>query len=163
MEGWRDRISEIKSGSFQVCLTQGINIRMITPEAAAALASIEYRDSRFDRRRLYTAWDNLGDESRFFAGLDMLNQAGIPNRRIMVYMLIGYAKGETMSSILYRFGRLAGVGVLPYPMVYDNSRVELKRFQRWVIRGFYNWLPFEEYRKKAITGGNVFQGKLYGA
>ena len=42
---------------------------MITDETAAALASVEYRDDDFQRRRLYTAWDNLGDERRFFTGV----------------------------------------------------------------------------------------------
>ena len=102
---WKDRIEEIRDG-FRVSFNQGINIRMVTDEVAAALASIEYRDDNFERRRLYTAWDNLGDEKRFFTGLERLNAAGIPSKHLMVYMLIGYRPGETMKDILYRFNRL---------------------------------------------------------
>ena len=119
---------------------QGINIRMVTDEVAAALASIEYRDDNFERRRLYTAWDNLGDEKRFFTGLERLNAAGIPSKHLMVYMLIGYRPGETMKDILYRFNRLREAGCKPYPMVFERWRQpELRRFARWAIRGTTRW------------------------
>lgn len=39
--------------------------------------------------RLYTAWDNIGDESVFFNGVDKLEKAGIPPKHLMAYMLIG--------------------------------------------------------------------------
>ena len=74
---WPDRIAELREGGFRVSFSQGINIRMITDESAAALASVEYRDDNFRRRRLYTAWDNLGDERRFFDGLERLNAVGM--------------------------------------------------------------------------------------
>jgi hypothetical protein len=48
---------------------------MIDDEAAAPLASIPLYDDSFTRRRLYTAWDNLGDEERFFRGVDTLETA----------------------------------------------------------------------------------------
>ncbi len=41
-DSWRDHIREIIDGSFRVCLSQGINVRMITSETAEALASIQY-------------------------------------------------------------------------------------------------------------------------
>ena len=40
-ESWRDHIREIIDGDFRVCLSQGINVRMITTETAEALASIQ--------------------------------------------------------------------------------------------------------------------------
>jgi hypothetical protein len=40
-ESWREHIREIIDGNFQVCLSQGINVRMITTETAEALASIQ--------------------------------------------------------------------------------------------------------------------------
>ena len=143
---WRDHIRDIRNGKFRICLTQGINVRMITEEAAAALASIEYRDSSFRRRRIYTAWDNLGDERRFFDGIDRLEEAGIPPRNVMAYMLVGYAKGETWEFVFHRFNRMVARGVLPYPMVYDRTRKDLKHFQRWAVTGLYRAVPFSEYR-----------------
>jgi hypothetical protein len=70
VEQWRARIDEIRKGRFRVSFTQGINLRAITPETAAALASVDYRDDQFKVRRLYTAWDNLGDERVFFRGVE---------------------------------------------------------------------------------------------
>ena len=147
-EGWPDRIAELREGRFRVSFNQGINIRIITDETAAALASVEYRDDDFRRRRLYTAWDNLGDERRFFTGLERLNVASIPSRHVMVYMLVGYKAGETMDEVLYRFNRLVSAGCRPYPMVYEWWRQpELRRFARWAIRRYYEVVPWEEYRR----------------
>jgi hypothetical protein len=94
-EQWEARIDEIRTGGFKVCLNQGINTRMIDDESAKALASIPYYDDGFKTRRLYTAWDNIGDEERFFRGVDTLERHGIPPRNLLVYMLVGYDKRET--------------------------------------------------------------------
>lgn len=102
-DGWRDRIAEIRDGGFKVSFSQGINVRAMTPEVAAALATVEYRSSDFKRRRLYTAWDNLKDEEVFFRGVDELERAGIPPRHLMAYMLIGFDKRETWERIHHRF------------------------------------------------------------
>jgi hypothetical protein len=42
---WRERVAEIRDGGFKVCMSQGINVRLIDEEAAKALATIEYRDT----------------------------------------------------------------------------------------------------------------------
>ena len=152
-DAWRDRIGELREGRFKVSFNQGINIRMITDETAEAIASVEYRDDNFRRRRLYVAWDNLRDEQVFFAGLERLNAAGIPSRHVMVYMLVGYKPSETMEEVLYRFNRLRDAGCKPYPMVYERWRQpELRRFARWVIGRFHEFIPWEEFgtRGKAL-------------
>lgn len=143
---WRDRIKEIRDGKFKVCLSQGINTRLIDDEAAEALASIEYRDTKFERRRLYTAWDNLKDEGRFFAGVDRLEKAGVPPTNLMTYMLIGYDKNETWERIWHRFNRMVERGIKPYPMVFDRSRKDLVAFQRWVVMGLYRIVSWAEYK-----------------
>jgi hypothetical protein len=148
---WRDRIREIREGKFRLCLSQGINVRMITEEAAAALASIEYRDTRFRKRKLYTAWDNLGDEARFYAGVRKLEAAGIPATHLRAYMLMGFDPKETWQRIWYRFRRMVDWGIEPYPMVYDRTRADLLCFQRWVVRGLYRTIPWPEYKRQTKT------------
>lgn len=143
--GWQDRIAEIRAGGFRVSFTQGINVRAMTPEVASAIASIEYRDDGFSRRRLYTAWDNLKDGDVFFRGIDMLEAAGVPPTNVMAYMLVGFDKKETWDRIWDRFNRMVERGIRPYPMVYDNNRKDLKRFQRWVVTGLYRAVKFEDY------------------
>lgn len=150
-DGWQSRIDEIRSGGFKVCLSQGINIRMIDDEAASALATVEFRDDQFSRRRLYTAWDNLKDEAVFFKGIDCLAHHGIPPQFLMVYMLVGFDKLETWDRIWHRFNAMTAAGVAVYPMVFDcrakdpERYRELKRFQRWVITGLWRATPFAQY------------------
>lgn len=142
---WQDRIAEIRDGQFRVSFTQGINVRAMTPEVAAAIASIQYRDDGFTQRRLYTAWDNLKDEEVFFRGVDTLEAAGVPPKHLMAFMLIGFDKNETWERIHRRFNRMVERGIRPYPMVFDQSRRDLKQFQRWVITGLYRAVPFDKY------------------
>lgn len=149
-DGWQDRIQEIRDGGFKVSFTQGINVRAMTPEVAEALASIQYRDDGFSRRRLYTAWDNLKDEAMFFSGVDTLAEAGVPPSHLMAYMLVGFDKKETWERLFHRFHRMTERGVHPYPMVFDPpingmDRLQLKRFQRWAVTGLYRAVPFDQY------------------
>lgn len=117
-ESWHGHIREIIDGNFRVCLSQGINVRMITDESAEALASIQYRDTKFKKRILYVAWDSLRDEQVFFNGIDMLEKAGIPPSHVRSYMLIGYDGHETWDRIWYRFRKMVKREIEPYPMVY---------------------------------------------
>jgi len=154
-EQWQARIEEIRSGKFRVCLSQGINVRLIDDESAQALASIEYRESRFQERRLYTAWDNLRDEGIFFKGIDKLECAGIPAKNVMAYMLVGFDIEETWERIWHRFNRMVDRGILPYPMVYDRKRTDLVSFQRWVITGLYRIVKWDEYKRSTKSAASV--------
>ena len=160
---WEARLQEIRDGKFKVCLNQGINIRMIDDDSAAGLASIPYYDDQFTTKRLYTAWDNIGDEARFFRGVETLRKHGIKPYRLMVYMLIGYDQRETWERVMYRFNKMVALKIRPYPMVYGDKKRTLPlggynedigdrtlgEFQRWVIRKAYNFIPFELYDANA--------------
>lgn len=118
-----------------------------TAEAAHHLAQIPYYDDSFKRRCLYTAWDNLRDEKIFFEGVERLEQAGIPPSHLRVYMLVGFDPSETWERIFYRFSRMVERRIEPYPMVYNSQDKELKKFQRWAIRRYYEFIPWNEYRR----------------
>lgn len=160
-DDWRARIDEIRTGGFRVCISQGINVRLIDDESAQALASIEYRDTKFGRRRLYTAWDNLHDERVFFRGVDTLQRAGVPPRHLMVYMLVGYDPLETWPQIWRRFNLMVERGIRPYPMVYRRDRADLRAFQRWVLRGLYRAVPFRDYEMSAEARARVTDWSQY--
>jgi hypothetical protein len=147
---WRERIQEIRDGGYRVCFSQGINTRLINTEAAEALASVQYRNTKFNERKLYTAWDNIGDESVFFRGVDTLERAGVPSKHLMAYMLIGCDPAETWGRIWHRFNRMVERGIEPYPMVYQKARArkDLVCFQRWVITGLYRIVPWGEYERE---------------
>lgn len=142
---WRGRVLEIKEGGFKVCLSQGINARMISDEAAEALAGIDYFDADFRKRRLYTAWDSRPDEEVLFRGLGRLVKAGVPPGRITVYMLIGYWAGETEDDWLYRRGRLRDFGCDPYPMPFHRTPLTVG-FQRWCVGHYDRKIPWAEWK-----------------
>lgn len=172
---WRERVAEIREGGFKVCFSQGINIRAMTPEVAASIAAIDYRDTKFDRRRLYTAWDNYGDLTAFFRGVELLGAAGVPPDHLMAYMLMGFAKGETMPALETRFWAMARVGIRPYPMIYVDQATgaprnglplaELKRLQRWAILGRYHGCALVDFdeskrdRRPRRRGPDLFDGR----
>lgn len=142
---WPRRIAELRDGKFRVCFSQGVNTRLLDRESAAALATLEYRDTKFKRRRLYTAWDNLKDETVFFRGVELLRTAGVPPTNLLTYMLVGYEKNETWDVLWYRFNRMVGLGIKPYPMVFDRTRTDLLCWQRWVVMGLYRIIPWPAY------------------
>jgi hypothetical protein len=162
-EQWEARIEEIVSGDFKVCLNQGINVRMIDDASARAIGMIKHTNDTFDKKVVYTAWDNLGDEQRFFHGVDLLEKYGTPSSRLRVYMLIGYDKRETWERVFYRFDKMAEREIQPYPMIYGErhrslpsetddrrlTQLTLADFQRWVLRRMYPIKPFADYYKAA--------------
>jgi hypothetical protein len=143
---WRDRIAEIRTGGFKVSFSQGINCRAIGPEEAEAIASVNYRDDGMKVRRIYTAWDNRKDEKRLFRGLQLLVDAGVKPRQIMVYILIGYWPGETAEDREHRRSQIRSFGATPYPMPFVRTP-ELVGFQRWVIGAYDKGIPWEEWKE----------------
>jgi hypothetical protein len=144
-EEWRARLHEIRSGGFRVCFSQGINIRLVDEESARELANLEYRDDSFQRRQLYTAWDNFKERGVFTKGVKTLEEAGIPPRHLMVYMLIGYRR-ESWAEIHARFDQLVALGCKPYPMVFEERKhPQLKALQRWTVQRTYLHIPWATY------------------
>ncbi len=132
-------------GDFKVCFNQGINTRLIKAWTAPYLASLKYYDDSFTQRRIYTAWDNLEDESTFMEGIGYMLEAGIKPEHILVYMLVGYDPSETWERLFYRFNKMTAMGLRPYPMVFNNQRKDLKLFQKWVVRRYYELVPWEDF------------------
>mgnify|MGYP001581899535 CR=1 FL=1 len=165
---WQKRIDELIQGGFKVSFNQGINARMLTDETAAAIASVDYRDDSMKTKRIYTAWDNQKDETRLFRGLEALVKHGVRPYQIMVYILIGYWKGETHENRDFRRRRLREFGAIPYPMPFVRSK-ELVGFQRWVIGAYDKRVPWDEWEKARymptnmetlvdpITGGKTYR------
>ena len=148
---WQDRCDEILAGDFAVCFSQGINIRLFNEEQAAVLAKLNFRDTKFKSRKIYTAWDNHKDEDRFFRGIKILRDAGINPSNIMAYMLVGYHPKETLEDVLYRVEKMKEWKIDPYPMVFqsvDNPKKDrtMAQVQRWVRTGLYRKTSFYEYK-----------------
>lgn len=145
---WRDMIETIREGNFAVCFNQGINIRMITDETAAAIASINLRDDNFKKPCVYTAWDSSKDETVLFRGLNALVKYGIKPDNIMVYMLIAYDQDQDEADWLYRQQRLRQFGCRPFPMPFVRN-LKTIGFQRWVVHAYdkrISWSRFKAAR-----------------
>ena len=141
---WRDRVQELREGGYRVCLTQGVNVRLMNDEAAEALASIDYRDGQFKSRRLYTALDNPKDTGRFNHGIQRLIDHGVKPHHILVYMLVGYWPGERHEDRESRLRAIRRLGALPYPMPFTRTP-ELIGFQRWCIGGYDKQIGWAEW------------------
>lgn len=144
---WREKSAEIIEGNYKVCFSQGINIRLFDKEAAQILAKMRYYDDQFERKRIYTAWDNLRDANIFFRGIGYLTGAGVNPKNIMVYFLCNYWEKGLTHDVWERFNQMVAIGLEPYPMVYDieNADADIKRFQTWVIRRAYHKIEFQNY------------------
>jgi hypothetical protein len=156
-EKWYERSREIIDGDFKVCFNQGINVRLIHKEGAEQLVQMKYMDDSFSTKRIYTAWDNRRDESIFMKGIEIMLSAGVKPNHIMVYMLCGYWNWETFDDVYYRFQRMTDMGLMPYPMIFGESKnyKELKKFQQWVIRRYWQFTPWEAFkseREKSFYG-----------
>lgn len=151
---WRERISEIRDGGFKVSFNQGINARCLTEEAAEAIASVDYRDDSMKTKRIYTAWDNLDDEERLFAGLGRLAKYGVKPDHIMVYMLCGYWPNEKQSDREHRRLRLREFGARPYPMPYVRTK-EIVGFQRWIIGAYDKRFTWEHWERAGYRPENL--------
>lgn len=160
---WQSRVNEIRDGDFRVSFNQGINVRFITDESAAAIASIKYRDDGFKTPRIYTAWDNRKDEQRLFAGLELLFKYGVKPDNIMVYMLIGYWPGETEADWLYRASQLRAFGARPYPMPYIRTHAAVG-FQRWIVGAYdkrISWADWQSARYEPRRLDALIDGELF--
>jgi hypothetical protein len=155
--GWRASVESMRTGPFRVCFSQGINARMISDEAAKAIASVDYRDDSFKVKRIYTAWDNRKDEGVLFRGLDRLAAAGVKPDHVMVYILVGYWAGETHEDRDYRRRRLREWGARPYPMPFVRTP-ELVNFQRWVIGAYDKRISWPDWCSAKGQPRNLQQG-----
>jgi hypothetical protein len=150
VRSWRTRIGEMQAGKFRVCFNQGINARMLTDEAASAIASVDYRSRNFKDKRIYTAWDNMQDEDKLFRGMESLVKYGVSPDHIMVYVLIGYdhatetAKPALTSEDFFRQRRLREFGCRPYPMPFVRTP-ETVGFQRWVVGAYDKRIPWVDW------------------
>jgi hypothetical protein len=143
---WPRRIEELRAGRFKVSFNQGINARVLSDEAAAAIASVDYRDDGMKNRWLYTAWDSKGDEAVLFRGLERLTKHGIRPDNIIVYTLIGYWADDTEADWLHRQRRLREFGARPYPMPYNRRDPLQMGFQRWCVRRADLKVPWSDYK-----------------
>jgi len=140
-----DRLKGIERVDFQ-----GLDARVLTEYHAARLTELDLGVIR-------VAWDETATEKSTWRGIYRLLGAGIPKRRVRVYVLIGFR--DDPADALYRLERIRGAGLLPCPQRYNplkamsrDSHVgsgwmdsELTRFMRYWYSPRVWGVPFEEW------------------
>jgi len=143
---WREKLEYFIRQGLKVNFNQGLDIRLINEENAALLAQVKYYDRKFQRRRLYFAYDDPSLENLVKNRINLLNDAGIPSRHLMFYILTGY--NTTFMEDYRRFDVIAKLGCMPFIMIYNNKPgKQLHDFARWVNQRFYEFIPWEEYEQ----------------
>ena len=123
-----------------VDFSQGLDIRLITPDNAALLNKVRTKAVHF-------AWDNPDmDLTPYFRRF--LELTSIKNfRKRKVYVLTNY--GSTHEQDLYRVNTLRAMGYDPYVMVYERPTATAitRHLQRWVNnkRIFHTVPDFSDY------------------
>ena len=159
---WAARIEEIKAHNLSVNFSQGLNIRNLKPEQAAAIASLRFRNMSGTKKQVHFAWDDPRHEKLIHKGIQICVDAGIKTYQMAFYVLIGYH--STIEQDLHRVEMLRSYGCDPYVMPYDKSDEYQRRFARWVNhKAIFKSVPWEEYRqgiKRATNDEN--QRELFG-
>lgn len=140
---WERLLGQLADSRATVDFTQGLDVRLVSPEKAAAL-------NRIKIKMLHFAWDNPEDDLRpyFKRFLELTFVKDYRKRR--VYVLTNY--GSTHEQDLYRIYTLRDMGYDPYVMVYDKPTApyETRQLQRWVNnkRLFHTVKDFRDYDPK---------------
>ena len=140
-----DRIAEIRRHDLRVSFSQGLNIRIITDEQAAALASVEFRSLGGKKKQVHFAWDQWGKgtEKLIDEGFARVTAAGIRPHQMAFFVLVGWHTTEAQD--LYRIDKLHGMGCDVFVMPYDRSNPYQKALTRWNNGHAWRSVPWSEY------------------
>lgn len=134
-------ILQLAESRAWVDFSQGLDIRLITPDNMALLNQVRTKAVHF-------AWDNPNEDLTGYFRRFLELTAIKSSRRRRVYVLTNY--GSTHEQDLYRVETLRGMGYDPYVMVYDRPTAPkiTRQLQRWVNnkRIFYAVPKFADYR-----------------
>ncbi len=134
-QDWERFLGQLVDSGAWVDFTQGLDIRLMTPEKAAAL-------NRVKTRMLHFAWDSPQEDLVPYLK-KFLEMTSVKNyRKRRVYVLTNY--GSTMEQDLYRIYTLRDMGYDPFVMVYDKPSAPpaTRRLQQWVNnKRFFRTVP----------------------
>ena len=158
---WERRIDEVLEFDLQVNFSQGLNIRNLKPEQAAAIASVRFRNLKGTKKQVHFAWDDPRHEKLIHKGITTAIDAGLKPHQMAFYVLIGYH--STPAEDLHRIETLRAYGVDPFVMPYDRTDFYQASFARYVNRkAVFNRVSWEEYRTEIRPKPtSEYQGDLW--
>lgn len=137
---WEKLLSQLIQSKASVDFTQGLDIRLATPEKVMLL-------NRIKTKMLHFAWDNPEDDltAYFRRFVEITNVTDYRRRR--VYVLVNYNSSHEQD--LYRIYTLRDMGYDPYVMVYEKTTAPpvTRKLQRWVNNKhfFHAVLDFNDF------------------
>lgn len=142
---WSARIAEVRRHGLRVSFSQGLNIRIITDEQVAALASVQFRSLGGQKKQVHFAWDQWGKgtEKLIDEGFARVTAAGIKPHQMAFFVLVGWNTTEEQD--LYRIDKLHGMGCDVFVMPYNRSDPYQKALARWNNRHVWRSVPWPEY------------------
>ncbi len=134
-------ILQLAESRAWVDFSQGLDIRLITPDNVALL-------NRVRTKAVHFAWDNPNEDLTGYFQRFLELTAIKSSRRRRVYVLTNY--GSTHEQDLYRVDTLRQMGYDPYVMVYERPTAPkiTRQLQRWVNNKqiFYTVQNFADYK-----------------
>jgi hypothetical protein len=133
-----DKLHEIRDRGLIIDITQGIDVRLVTPEIAQALSEVKHL------RSIHYAWDLMSFERQVMEGIKILAKY-IKTYHHLCMTLTGY--DTTFEQDEYRFHKLIYMKIDPYIMPYNKIYPTEKHhhFARWVNGRIYKKCSFEQY------------------
>ena len=143
---WDFHMMELAESKACVDFSQGLDLRLMTPQKIADLNIIKWKNIHF-------SWDNPDDDltDRLNDVMSGLNKAN--RRNITVYILTNY--NSTHEQDMHRIMSVRAAGAQPYVMVYRKPTAPkiTRQLARWVNAPniFWSVPTFDEYKKKVIN------------
>lgn len=119
---------------------EALDIRLITNETAAALATVKIG------KTIHFAWDGHSQDEAVPRGISILERAGIKPYRLMFYVLVGFNTSRAYD--LHRIYTIRDLGANPFVMPFDKSNRYQKDLARWCNnKAIFKTTPdFRDYR-----------------
>lgn len=143
------KLHEIRDRGLTLDITQGIDVRLMTPEIAQALSEVKHL------RSIHYAWDLMNFEKQVMEGIRVFSQQ-VKIYKHLCFILTGY--NTIFEEDMYRFRKLDDLNIRPYVMPYNKEFHSAKdhHFARWVNARIHRACSFEEY-EPWIKSKNSYQ------
>lgn len=142
---WKDNLQQLIDSKAYVYFTQGVDIRMMTPEKAEYIRQIKVKAVHF-------AWDRHEDRDMIIPRFKAFKEVtGWHRSKLIVYVLTNY--NTTLEQDLERIYTLKSLGYSPDVRIYEKYNLPdghiLRKLQRYVNSPqiFFTTERFEQYMR----------------
>lgn len=155
---WRERwaiarLHEFTARGIDWSPSQGLDVRVVTPAIAEALADSPFWNVHHTRRQITFAFDDIRTERLYRRGVEYV-LARMKAWHLQSFVLVGC--NSTIEQDLARLAIIRSYGIDPFVMVYRDYHTgqmardpQLRNLARWVNRRLYKTCTFAEYWPEA--------------